>query len=354
MPSLISHYVGRHVSLGILVVASIVIGLDVFIAILGELDNASGDYTQFEAALHILLTVPRRINDYLPYSIMIGSLFGMSSLAGSSELTVIRAAGLSVFRIILMVLRPVLFFVMLGMVLAEYVAPVSEQLAASRKDVLRYGDNVYDRGGGVWSREGNQYMHFSAVEPGGVLYGVSVYDFEESLRLKSITRADKAIYQESQLWQMEGVEQHVLHAYDTDVNRFISQPWATEINPDLLNVIVLKPKRLSVTNLWQYAQFRAAQGLENGRFLLSFWQKALQPLATLALVVVAMSFVFGPMRQVTMGFRLFCGIAAGLAFKMLQNILGPASLIYGFSPAISVIVPAVLCFVFAWYMLRKV
>lgn len=353
MPSLLSRYVSGHVTNGVLGAIAIVVGLDVFIAILSELEKVKGDYTQLEAALHILLQVPRRVNDYLPYCIMIGSLFGLSSLASSSELTVMRAAGLSVWRIMGIALKPVIVFVLLGLVLAEYIAPVTEQFATSRKDVLRYGDAVRSRGEGVWSREGEQFIHFSAIEPGGILYGVDIYAFDEAQTLTEVRRADKAIFRESGHWTLEDVEQSHWQQFHTKAASQLSQDWKTQITPDLLNVIMLKPKRLSLSNLWLYAQFREQQGLDNGRFVLSFWNKALQPLATVALVIVAMTFVFGPMRQTTMGFRLFLGIAAGMAFRMVQNILGPASLIYGFSPALSVLVPSVACFVFAFWMLRR-
>ena len=354
MSGLLSRYVGSHVIGGILLIVAIVVGLDVFIGILSELEDASGAYTQLEAALHIVLTTPRRLNDYLPYCIMIGALFGLGSLANTSELTVIRAAGVSVLQIMLAALKPVLVFILLGLVLAEYVAPFSERLAESRKGVLLHGQKIHIPGGGVWSRDGQNYMHFSAVEPGGVLYGVTVYAFNDKRELMNIVRADKAIYQDNQIWQMEQVQETLWHAQTTEVVYENTRIWQTSINPDLLNVLVLRPERMSISNLWEYAEFTQVQGLANQRFLLSFWSKALQPLTTFALVIVGMSFVFGPLREITMGFRLFCGIGVGMGFRMLQNILGPASLIFEFSPILSVILPSAVCFLFAWYMLRRV
>lgn len=354
MSGILARYVGVHVVAGIALVIAIVLGLDVFIAILSELEDALGAYTKAEAVLHVLLTIPRRLNDYLPYCVMVGALFGLGNLANSSELTVMRAAGVSVARIIWAALKPVLVIILLGLVLAEYVAPFAERVAESRKGVLRFGLKAVGPGSGVWSRDGDSYMHFAAVEPGGVLYGVTVYQFDRGNQLNSVLRSAKAIYQDDQQWQLEQITETVLTANSTELIHDDNRVWRSSITPDLLNVLVLKPARMSISNLWQYAKFTQVQGLANQRFLLSFWSKVLQPLTTLALVVVAMSFVFGPLREITMGFRLFCGVAVGLGFRMAQDILGPASLIFEFSPAFSVIVPSVACFVFAWYMLRKV
>src|SRR3546814_5476436 len=58
-----------------------------------------GDYGVGTALLALLLTLPRRLYDLFPYAAVIGSLMGLGALAASSELTALRAAGLSRQRI---------------------------------------------------------------------------------------------------------------------------------------------------------------------------------------------------------------------------------------------------------------
>ena len=77
--------------------------------------------------------------------------------------------------------------------------------------------------------------------------------------------------------------------------------------------------------------------------MLSFWGKLLQPLATLALVLLAVSFVFGPLRESTMGFRVFVAIGVGLLFTILQQLLEPASLLLGINPLFAVLLPIMSC-----------
>src|SRR5699024_12729795 len=48
-------------------------------------------------------------------------------------------------------------------------------------------------------------------------------------------------------------------------------------------------------------------GLSAGRYWLAFWEKLLQPVVTGVLVLMAISFIFGPLRSVTLGQRLFTG-----------------------------------------------
>jgi lipopolysaccharide export system permease protein len=115
----------------------------------------------------------------------------------------------------------------------------------------------------------------------------------------------------------------------------------------------LDPLDLSVQGLWSYSQFLDHQGLNNGSYLLAFWKKLLQPLSTLTLVLVAISFIFGPLREVTMGFRVFIGVLVGIVFRTTQDMLGPASLVYGFDPIYASGVPILICALLGAVLLKK-
>jgi lipopolysaccharide export system permease protein len=70
-------------------------------------------------------------------------------------------------------------------------------------------------------------------------------------------------------------------------------------------------------------------------------------------VIVTISFVFGPLRSVTMGFRVFTGLIVGLLFKYMQDLLGPMSVVFGFNPAIAILLPiAISAAAGAWLMRR--
>jgi lipopolysaccharide export system permease protein len=79
----------------------------------------------------------------------------------------------------------------------------------------------------------------------------------------------------------------------------------------------------------------------------------LQPFTIVSLVLIAISFVFGPLRQVTMGYRIFAGVIVGLVFRTLQDLLGPASVVFGFSPFLAVVLPAIICSLIGLWLLRR-
>ena len=102
----LDRYIGSTVLLNIVVVAMIILGLDLLFAFIGELDDVEGNYSAMDALTYTLFTLPRRLYDMLPLAALVGCLIGRGTLASNSELTIMRAAGVSIARIIGAVMKP--------------------------------------------------------------------------------------------------------------------------------------------------------------------------------------------------------------------------------------------------------
>ena len=76
--------------LGVLV---ILVGLDALSDLIDGLGDLSETYGFSDLLLYIALTLPRRVEEFVPYATLIGALFGLGKLASSSELTIVRTAG---------------------------------------------------------------------------------------------------------------------------------------------------------------------------------------------------------------------------------------------------------------------
>jgi lipopolysaccharide export system permease protein len=308
-------------------------------------------YTAYEAFKYMLFTMPRRLYDYIPYSCLIGCLAGLGLLASSSELVIIRAAGVSVKRIAWMALRPTLVFIFIALTVGEFVAPYTEQMADNRRHFLRY-NGVQKAPQNMWNREGNEFMYVNAVLPNGVVYGLTRYQFNDQHQLQSASFTRQATYQDN-YWQEEDISITYLENDSTRNEIIPSRRWDTHLTPNLFNILVLAPEDISLRNLRYYVNYLEKQNLTSRNYSLAFWQKSLQPLVTAALVLVAISFIFGPLRSVTMGQRIFTGVLLGIVFMLLQRLLGPLSIVFGFSPLIAVLIPIVLCMALGIYLLNK-
>ncbi|MBW4936633.1 LPS export ABC transporter permease LptG [Marinobacter sp. F4206] len=348
----IDGYVMRTVGGAMFLVMVVVLSLDLIFGFIAELEDTRNNYQTIEALWYVALTLPRRIYDYLPLGAFMGCLVGLGSMASSSELTVIRAAGVSLKRIVWSAMKPALVVVVLGVLIGEYIAPPAERLAQSEKAVaLGAGSNVASASG-VWHREGDVFIHLNAVQPNGVLHGVSLFRFNEQRELMSSSFAKRAIFQGDH-WQLESVRTTRIEDTGTRLVQSQSLRWETGLSPSVLSVLIVKPENLSMSGLYTYANYLEEQDLNASRYWLAFWKKTLMPLGTAVMVLVAISFIFGPLRSVTMGFRVFTGLLVGLLFKYMQDLLGPMSLVYGFNPMLAVLVPIAVNAVVGAVLMRR-
>ncbi len=348
----LSRYLSSVIISSISLVLILLLGLDLIAALIDEMSDLDETYTFLVALRFVLFSVPGNVFDLLPFAALVGCLAGLGTLASNSELVVIRSAGVSTARVVWLVMRPALLIMLIGMAVSEYIAPKTESIAQSERAVaLRKGDNVVSTEG-LWHREGNQFMHFNVVQPNGVLYGVTILRFNETRQLQSALFAERAIYQ-SGYWLLEDVsESQLLDERVKQVN-YRSQRWETGLSPVLLNILVLDPVDLSIEGLWDYSRYLEGQGLNSGPYQLAFWKKVLQPLSTVTLVLIAISFIFGPLREVTMGFRIFIGVLVGIVFRTAQDMLAPASLVYGFQPVYASLVPILVCAAIGFWFLNR-
>lgn len=346
-------YVARNVLMATLVVMIVIVGLDAIFTLVDELDNLKGNYQLLDALLFSGLRLPRRIYEYMPMACLIGCLAGLGSMAANSELTVMRAAGVSINRIVYAVLKPMAALMLISLLLGEYVVPSLERIAQANKAVAQGAtEALSNKGKGFWHREGNTFMRFNAVEPGGVLHGITRYEFDDEHNLERVVYAQRALYQRA-YWQLENIVVTTITQEKTRQEKRDSERWNTELTPEKLSVVIVSPRDMSITGLYVYSQYLNQQGLNSDQYMLSFWRKITQPLSTFALVILGISFIFGPLRSVTPGYRIFSGIIVGMIYKYAEELLSPASIVLGFEPILASIIPIGASLILGVLLMRK-
>ena len=348
----LDRYIGKSVFMAILAVLGIILGLASLFAFIDEMADISDTYTFWDAGSFVVMTAPRRLYDMLPMAALIGCLIGLGALASSSELTIMRAAGVSIGRIVWAVMKPMLVLMVAGLLIGEYVAPVTEASAQAARSLAQGTGDAQSARHGLWHRQGDEFIHINTVQPNGLLYGVTRYRFDDQRHMLSASFAKQANYK-TDYWELKDVSTTLFHEGRTEVVTAPDERWDISLSPQLLSTVVLPPESLSMTGLYGYAHYLADQGLANGRYWLAFYTKILQPLVTVALVLMEISFIFGPLRSVTLGQRVFTGVLVGFTFRIAQDLLGPSSLVFGFSPLFAVLVPAGICALAGIWLLRR-
>ena len=352
--SRLDSYTGRTVALMMLLAAAGLVSLFAMFTFLDQLEDMNDGYTMPEIVRYIAYSLPRMLYETLPYAALIGCLTGLGLLATHSELIVMRTAGVSTWRIALAALRPALALAVIGLIAGELVLPDTERTASFIRGSAK--EQNITPGGGLWYREGGSYIHFAAISNRGEPGDISQYHLDGERRLIRTLRAEKAGFvddEEPGRWIMENVVISHLEP-EKKVERLERMSWPTELTPELLDTrVLLEPDRMSMLELRRKIRYLESQGLNTDRFELGFWIKLFQPIALLSLVFVAISFIFGPLREATMGMRVVSGLMLGILFRFIQGLLSPASLVFGFSPLLATVLPIALCLATGYVLLWR-
>ncbi|NQY86449.1 MAG: LPS export ABC transporter permease LptG [Colwellia sp.] len=311
-----------------------------------------GNYDLAHAALYVLYSVPRDVEVFFPMSALIGGLIGIGMLASNSELVVMQAAGLSRLDIIKSVMKTATLLIFVSMAVGEWLAPRGEATAREIRAQAISGGSLISSKNGVWAKDGDYFVNIGEVLEQGQLKKIQIYRFNEQLKLESWLSADSAIYQDN-AWLLSTVVNTQLSEQKITTTKVEQQIWQSSLTPKKLGVVTVTPESLSVTGLIDYLDYLKANEQDPSRYQLAFWRKLMQPITVAVMLLVALSFIFGPLRSVSMGARIMMGVVTGILFFVCNEVLGSLSLVYQFPPFIGAISPSILFISVAWYFISK-
>lgn len=324
------------------IVFLIVAGLEIFILFLGELrDIGHGDYTLFSAFVYVLLDLPTELYMLFPMLGLLGILLGLGVLANHHELIVLRVCGVSVFQINWMVIKIALLMIVIMTLVGEWAAPQLERMADSYKIVKTSNGQMLKTIHGLWMRSQGNFLHIDAIVPPGKLVGITIYEFDKNHRLTKSLFAQSAIYQKSH-WLLKNVVESSINERKVVTKNYIEFIFPVRLNPKLLQLSKDEPEDLSLKQLRRYMRFLDENHLKDANYNFAFWNRILQPVATLVMMLLAVPFVFGPLRSTTRGLRILVGILLGFGFYILNQFFGPISVVYQFPPFLAALLPMLI------------
>jgi lipopolysaccharide export system permease protein len=351
---IIERYIGRTVATGILLAMTVVIVLLALFGFIDELEDVGiGEYGVLDAFLFALMSVPRYTFEAFPIAALIGSLVGLGTLASNSELTAMRAAGISVRRILLAIFKTGLVLMIVVAVLGEVVAPVVQEKAQLRRAELQHGQVLLRSRYGFWARDGDAFVNIRTILPGSGLRDIHIYEFNDRRQLELVTHADRADFVDER-WVLHDLQQTRISTSGVETRQLEQAAWDSVLEPSLLRAIVVDPGLLSAWTLYQYLQFMRENGLDVPAYEVAFWSKVVAPLATLVMLFLGVPFVFGSLRSVGIGQRLFAGMLIGSTFFLLNRLLAYLAVVYHINPLLAAALPAVAFLTAGAVFLRRV
>lgn len=346
-------YIARTLLGTITVTLSVLIGLSALIKFVEQLRKiGEGNYDMVIAFVYVLLSLPRDLEQFFPMATLLGGLIGMGVLASNSELVVMQAAGMSRWNIITSAMKSAVVMILLVMAVGEWVTPFSESKAKEIRTEAISGGSLFSSDQIVWAKDGEHFVSIDEVINQNELQDINIFNFDDSLALESITYARRGIYEDNGWW-LNNVEITTFTDTQVDIERADRRRWNSTLTPDKLGIVAVKPEALSISGLIDYVKYLESNDQDPSRYELALWRKILQPVSVGVMLLMALSFIFGPLRSVTMGARVIMGVLTGFGFFILNEVFGPVSLVYQLPPVLGALLPSLLFAAVAAVMLRK-
>ena len=350
---IVSRYIQRNIHLGTLGALLVLVSLSLFFVFVRELDDlGEGNYGLPQALEYIMLSIPGRIVEFIPLAALLGSILSLGALAGNSEIIAMQASGISLGRMITAVLQAAMLLALISFLLGEWIVPDSETTARKMKNLSKQATTALQSGESLWIKDDSRVVHIQALLPNGFARGVEIFELDENGKLVSTLRAERAEPGNAG-WELREVSQSIISAQEITTRNLDKLLYAGNLSPEILQVLMIKPHKMSSMDLFAYLSFLEENGLDSSLERLIFWKKMFAPLNVVIMCLLALPFVIGSQRQSTGGQRLLIGILLGLAFVALDRLLTQLGNQLGINALLVAFLPGLLFLSLAFYLLIR-
>jgi len=337
--SILERYLARTIVGGSFAALGVLVALSAFVLFVGQGDNiGKGSYTIGKAIVFVVASMPQTAYEMFPMAVLMGTLLSLGGLAAGNELTVIRASGVSVWRLARALLLGALLLVSVCVGIGELLAPSAERYAlALKSNAQSQRLTLVDRQG-VWAKDGDTFVNVRQMRSDTELGGVYMYQFDATGRMLRATHARSAT-RVGERWELREVRDTVLAPDRSSTSTDPTRNWKSILDPELLDSFIVDYGALSFLSLSRYAVYLRENRLDASEVEIYLWKRVAHPLDVLLLVMLALPFAFGPLRSTGAGQRMVVGILVGIVFYAAGQTLLHSGTVYGLSPFLTNFLP---------------
>lgn len=350
---LLEKYVASNVLGSIGLVTLMLAGLQIFILFVNQLgDLGKANYGIIQAAQFVLLQLPYQVYLFFPMASLLGCLIGLGVMASHRELVVMRASGMSIWQVTLSIFKIALILILLITILGETVVPHLSRLANDKKMLAMSSGQTLRTAQGMWLRYQNDFITIGTVESSTSLSQVFQFRFDPAHRLR-LSRHISHIYFSNGVWQAQNILETVIESNQTHVRHIARMDWDVPVKPTVFATGNSEPDEMTLHELRQFLRAQKVTNQFALNYQLDYWQRLFQPITTLVMMMLAIPFIFGPLRSSTMGSKLLVGATVGFGFHILNRFFGPLSQVLQWPPLIAAIGPTCAFAILGAYLMRR-
>src|ERR1700730_18334927 len=305
-----------------------------FVFISQQGDIGVGNYSAADAFLFTFLNLPEQAFELLPIGALIGALMGLGNLAAGSELVVTRASGVSVWRIAWPVGLAGLTMAIVMYGIGEYVAPPMAQLAKREKTTEKLADISFAGSSSAWVKDGNLILRVQTGEVDRAFGGVSVFQLDGTTKLRSIQRAARISVADPGRWRLHNVATSRFGDDRVSADLIAETTMLSTVNPEFLGLAATDPQLLTLRGLASYIDHLRRNKLETASYEIGYWSRIALIFAVIVVTLLALPFVFGPLRTTGAGTRTVIGVMLGVVFSLINRTIENGGQLFHLNPAL--------------------
>jgi lipopolysaccharide export system permease protein len=352
---ILDRYVAHALLKGYAIILLILLSMFSILALVQELEDVGdGNYQIYDAIIYVGLTLPQRLLDLAPVTVLLGGLLALGLLRRGSELIAMQISGVSVYRFGWSVAKLNMILVVILVLCNQFVIPPLSQLAEKQRIVMTKGNGHLLKGKGYWARDKQQIIHFKGMWQGQVPSRIELYKFDNTGRLITYINADRAHITGLDDWQLINVNEKNIKDNSIKNTTYPVITWKSFLKTNQLAALQLPISSLSPTGLYQYTRHLQETGQKYEHIQLIFWQKVLSPLGVVVMALVAVPFALGSGNNLAAGGQLVLGTIVGVLFFLLGQIISGLGQLVGLSPLLIAIFPLAVIAMFAVYLYIRV
>ncbi|MFM8759379.1 MAG: LPS export ABC transporter permease LptG [Methylophilaceae bacterium] len=352
--TLVNRYLFRETFSSILLIMLALLAIFSFFDLIQELENlGKGSYTLSRIFVFVLLSAPGHVYEVVPVAVLIGALYALAQTSRNSELVVMQASGMSILRIGKPLLWAGILFGILTFVVGELVTPVSEKTAQRLRIKATHSIVAQEFRSGFWVKDANTFVNVRQVKPDAELLDINIYRFNQNFELTGIDHAKSGRYN-GKHWLLKEIRQTTLSQNKVVTKFYPENIWVSLIKPELLNVLLVVPEKMSATSLYSYIKHLTENKQKTSRYEIALWSKLIYPIASAVMIVLALPFGFVQQRAGGVGAKIFTGIILGILFQVLNRVFVHLGLLNDWSAMFSTIVPTILFLLTGLLMLHGI
>lgn len=375
----LTRYVAKEVLIATLFVLVALVALFAFFDLVSQARNIGNRYSISMALFLTMLKLPSRLYEVMPIAALLGAVYTMSRLASNSEFTIMRVAGLSPFRLAGMMTVPALILIAMTYCLGEWLTPAADMMRNDMDNIL-FNRKLSARGysSGVWVKDnvkeqqnaGQATVRFVNVH--NLIAGEHsrtgawrVFEFDKDGSLIRVLHAPEANYISGRGWHLKDAKVETLPKITHDETPMVEKSSArkdvdlmlpSEMRPEILGVLTIKPERMGISDLWQYIAHLKETRQTSDRYQVALWSKVFYPLAIFVMLAVAMPFAYLNTRSGGVSIKIFAGLMIGISFYALNNIFSFLGVLNTWHPMVVAVVPTsvmLICAAVALWLLER-